>query len=80
MAPSSMERELMTECVAIIHKLNGDELEVVAGILRGMRHGQRKYGPMNVREDSRDWLVEGAEEARDLAVYIGAWLLKASRG
>lgn len=53
--------------------LNDDERAVVLDVamrsLRKVIAGRKKYGPMDLANDTRDWMEEQAQEADDLANY-----------
>jgi len=74
--PIGLTGEKVTECVALLHRLGPDSLQLVLELLRGMVHGQRKYGPLEVATDGRDFEEEALEELRDTAVYLGAAIIR----
>lgn len=47
-----------------------DELRVLDDILAGIERGAEIIGPMNLISDQRDFGEEGAQECRDLLVYL----------
>lgn len=57
-------------------KLGPDERRVLAVLADRLGMGQRTYGLLNIAGDPRDWTREAVEEARDLAVYLAAELLR----
>lgn len=65
--------------LSITQDLNNDELEVIVTVAEGLQTGRKVYGPIDVYKDIRDWHQEALEEARDLAVYLSAAILRLKR-
>lgn len=59
--------------------LNEDETGVLFEVAKGLRTGRSVYGPLDLASDRRDMELEALEEARDLAVYIAASIMKLRR-
>lgn len=77
---NALYTRLLSEATGLLASLSEDELEVVLMILRGMKRGREKYGPLELSTDSRDMLKEALEEMRDFAVYASAKLMVLGRG
>jgi hypothetical protein len=67
---------LAVELLALVGELEDDELRVVVSVARGLRKGRAVYGPLRIAADARNYGHEAYEEARDLAVYLTAQLLR----
>lgn len=59
--------------------LNVDETGVVHEVVKGLQTGRTVYGPLNIEDNGRDWLLEALEECRDLAVYLSAQVIRVKR-
>ena len=71
-----MTRATMLEQLDDLVERMGDiELAAVLSICEGIDKGREVYGELSL-DDGRDFVVEGIEEARDLAVYLTAHLLR----
>ena len=52
--------------------MSRDEERVLKFIKERLDKGRRDYGPLELKNDDRDFLMELAEELADALVYIGA--------
>ena len=59
--------------------MNDDELAVLISIAEGLTRGRTVYGALQINHPTRNWDQEASEEARDLAVYLTAYLLRVQR-
>ncbi len=52
--------------------MSPDEKRVIEFIKARLEAGRKEYGPLEIKDDKRDFLQELAEELADALVYIGA--------
>ena len=64
---------------ALAAAMNDDELAVMISIAEGLTRGRTVYGKLQINHPTRNWDREATEEARDLAVYLTAHLLRRQR-
>ena len=79
------EAEQRLELDSILEQLNEDERAVVLGaslmIARRILTGRKRYAPLDLATDRRNWLAEAAEEAADgLAYAVAAQVQHGRRG
>lgn len=55
-----------------VGKLDGDELDVLVEVARGLVAGRKVYGELRLDTDRRDFDAEASAELRDALVYIAA--------
>ena len=59
--------------------MSRDEERVLKFIKERLDKGRRDYGPLELKNDDRDFLMELAEELADALVYIGAEMARRGR-
>jgi hypothetical protein len=59
--------------------MSRDEERVLNFIKERLDQGRREYGPLELKDDKRDFLMELAEELADALVYIGAEMARRGR-
>lgn len=65
---------------AILDGLNDDEravvLDVAIGLAQRMATGRKRYAPLDLASDKRDWVREAREEMLDGAAYLACALVQ----
>jgi hypothetical protein len=70
---------LLSEILRSLGELGLDEIQVAHEVIVGLVRGRAVYGALDAVYDRRDWHDEADQEARDLAVYLGAEVVRRRR-
>lgn len=66
---SAVARDARGELIRITDELEPDAVEALLVLAWRLVEGRRRYGPLDLAHDRRDWRHERAEELADALIY-----------